>query len=81
MFCENGAEATEVDLHPHGLTIPADQLQADTPLTGLDLTGVQHSHTVDLSADDVNALLAGEEITVTSSFDAGHSHQVTVACA
>lgn len=78
-LCPNGAEATEVDDHPHGLTIPADQLQPGTPLMGLTMSG-GHPHTIDLTADDVDTLLGGQSVTVTSSFDSGHDHQVTIGC-
>lgn len=76
--CQRGAEATEVDLHPHGLSIAADQLQPGTPLMGLTMTG-NHPHTVDLTADEVDALLAGQPITV-NNVDAGHTHEITIGC-
>lgn len=78
LFCENGAEAIAVSGHPHGLSIPAGMLQPGTPLEGLNVTG-NHPHVVDLSADDVDALLAGQEIVVTN-VDNSHSHDITIAC-
>lgn len=81
-LCGDGATDIEIDVHGgHGITIAADQLQPGTPLTDLDITGASgHAHAIDLSADDVDALLAGEEVTVASTMGAGHIHQVTLGC-
>lgn len=78
LFCENGAEAIAVSGHPHGLSIPEGMLQPGTPLTGLNVTG-NHPHVLDLSADDVDALLAGQQIVV-NNVDDSHSHDITIAC-
>lgn len=80
-LCPNGAEATEVTNDhqvPHGLTIEAAQLQPGTALMGLVMTG-NHPHTIDLTADDVDTLLAGGTVTV-ANVDPGHSHDVTIGC-
>ena len=80
--CAAGVTDVAIDVHGgHGITIDADQLQPGTPLSDLDITGASgHSHAIDLSADDVDALLAGEEVTVSSTMAAGHIHQVTLGC-
>lgn len=64
------------------MTIPEGMLQPGTALDNVDIQGGSgHPHLIDLSGNDVDMLLAGGSVTVTSSFDAGHMHQVTVACA
>ncbi len=63
------------------MDIPAGMLQAGTPINNIDITGTSdHPHFINLSADDVDALLAGESVTVTSTMGAGHTHTVTVSC-
>ncbi|MBV1861367.1 MAG: hypothetical protein KUG77_23310 [Nannocystaceae bacterium] len=81
-LCGDGATDIEIDVHGgHGIMIAADQLQPGTALNDLDITGASgHAHAIDLSADDVDALLAGEEVTVSSTTGAGHIHQVTLGC-
>ncbi|MGH1345699.1 MAG: hypothetical protein ACRBN8_29310 [Nannocystales bacterium] len=77
---ENGATGAEFDLHDHTLEITADMLQADTALEGLAILGSGHPHSLDLTGAQVNALLAGESVTATTSFGSGHEHQVTLEC-
>ncbi len=81
-LCEGGAVATAFTGHAgHALTIDAGDLEPGTPLGGLNIQGGSgHPHTIDLSAADVDALLAGESVTVTSTFDANHTHDVTIEC-
>ena len=80
--CSGGATDTVITgNHGHAVVIAAGMLVAGTPLNDIDITGAgAHSHTIDLSADDVDALLAGESVTVTSSMDSMHTHMVTVSC-
>ena len=47
-----------------------------------DITGTStHPHTVTLTASHFAALQADQTVTVTSSTDDGHAHEVTVQCA
>ena len=67
---------------PHAVMIDAAMLTPGTALTGVDIQGDSgHPHTIDLTGDDVDMLLAGGTITVTSSFDNNHDHDVTIGCA
>jgi hypothetical protein len=44
----------------------------------LDISGsANHPHTVDLTAAQVAAIGDGQRVTVTSSIDSGHLHNVT----
>jgi hypothetical protein len=80
--CSGGAFDTAWTMdHGHTLSIDAKDLQAGTPVNGVLCTlANMHTHTVDLSGDDVDALLAGESIMVISSNDSGHMHTVTISC-
>lgn len=59
--------------HGHSLVLARGDLVAGQPIQ-LSMDG-GHSHTVDLTAADVDALLAGNTVTKVSS-DAGHTHSV-----
>jgi hypothetical protein len=76
-----GACATTIGTnHGHMMTVTKAQAQAGADKT-YDITGgANHSHTVDVSAGDFADLLDGTTLMVTSSFDAGHSHEVTIDC-
>jgi hypothetical protein len=80
--CSDGANDTLISgNHGHAVTIPAGMLQAGTPITGIDIGGASdHTHFIDLTADDVDALLAEESVTVTSTSANMHTHMVTVSC-
>ncbi len=63
--------------HGHTVVLTEAQLQAGAAVT-LDLTqGGGHTHTVALSADQVQAIEGGDTVSVTSSVNSGHSHNVT----
>jgi hypothetical protein len=65
--------------HGHKLTVTPADVAAGSP-KDYDIQGSSsHSHTVTLSADDF-AALASSSVTVTSSTDAGHSHEVEISC-
>lgn len=78
--CGRNGAGTQFDLHEHTLEISAEMLQPGTALEGLAVLGGGHPHTLDLTGEQVDALLAGESVTATSSFGSGHEHQVTVEC-
>lgn len=63
--------------HGHTVVLTAAQQQAGAAIT-LDLTkGGGHTHTVALSTDQVQAIAGGGTVSVTSSVDSSHSHNVT----
>lgn len=66
--------------HGHSLTISAAD-QAAGAAKSYDIKGgASHSHTVELDADDFAELKSGTSLIVTSSIDAGHSHDVEITC-
>lgn len=66
--------------HGHTMTVSNAEIMAGAAKT-YDIQGSSaHSHTVQLSADDFADLTAGSVFVVTSSEDAGHSHDVTITC-
>jgi hypothetical protein len=63
--------------HGHTVVLTVSQLEAGAAVT-LNLTiGDGHTHTVRLSADEVQNIASGGSVTNTSSTDSGHSHGVT----
>lgn len=67
--------------HGHELTIPRADLDAMTDRS-YNITGsANHPHMVTLTPTQLQALKAGQAVTVTSSTDASHDHAVTVSCA
>ena len=67
--------------HGHTLMVPAADVAAGTMQT-YDIQGTSpHPHTITLTATDFAMLQAGMPVTVDSSLDARHTHQVTVMCA
>ena len=66
--------------HGHELVVPVADVEIGQDKT-YDIQGTSaHPHTVTLSAADFSVLGTGATVTVTSSNDAGHTHQVTVSC-
>jgi hypothetical protein len=64
--------------HGHTVTLTASQLQAgeDVTLTMTPGGDDEHTHTVYLTADDLDKIASACSVTVTSSTDSGHSHEV-----
>lgn len=67
--------------HGHTLTIPRVDLDSPTAKTYNLTTGNSHIHTVTFSPTQLAAMKAGGSVTVTSSTDAGHDHNVTASVA
>ncbi len=66
--------------HGHELPIEAADLDSTTDKT-YDIQGsAPHAHMVTLTAAQLAELKAGQSVVVTSSVDAGHSHELTVTC-
>lgn len=66
--------------HGHTLTVSAADVQAGVQRTYSIQGRSGHPHTITLNSSDFAALAAGNAVTVSSSFDAGHTHQVVVTC-
>jgi hypothetical protein len=66
--------------HGHELNVSAADTTAATAKS-YDIQGSSdHSHTVDLDSEDFADLADGTILILTSSTDAGHSHEVTITC-
>lgn len=66
--------------HGHVLVIPEADLDATTART-YDIAGsAGHAHTVTFTPAQLAALKAGSTVTVTSSLNSGHSHEVGSSC-
>jgi hypothetical protein len=67
--------------HGHTLTIPAGDLDSATAMT-YDIRGTaNHSHSVTFTPAQLQALKAGQGVTVLSTTDSSHEHAVTATCA
>lgn len=67
--------------HAHDLTVSAEDVLAGEDLTYTTTNVNDHTHDVELTADDLAALAAGEEISTTTTIVNGHDHPVTIVCA
>ena len=66
--------------HAEGLVFPAADVIAGVEVT-YDITGAsQHPHTLTVGPEDFARLAAGEAVTIRSSFDNRHVHDVTLMC-
>lgn len=67
--------------HGHTATIPGADVAAGVEKT-YNIQGASgHPHTIVVTAAMFSMLKAGQSVTVTSSNDAAHTHNVTVTCA
>ena len=63
--------------HGHSAVITAARLSQGGALN-LDIQGIAtHTHKVDLSAGDMTAIAANQQVSRQSTTDSGHSHTVT----
>jgi hypothetical protein len=67
--------------HGHALTIPAADLDSATNQTYSILGTANHSHSVTFTPAQLQALKAGQSVTVQSTTDSFHEHAVTATCA
>jgi hypothetical protein len=66
--------------HGHQMTVSAADRTAAVDKT-YDIAGSSdHSHTVELTAQDFADLADGTILVLDSSTDAGHSHEITIEC-
>lgn len=82
---ENGTNTSvsSADNHTHNLTVPKEDVSAGASKT-YDLSlSADHIHQVTLSAANFQALKdsPNQSITLTSTLNSGHNHNVTVSCA
>jgi hypothetical protein len=67
--------------HGHVAAVPAADVAAGVEKT-YDIQGTSaHPHTIKVTAAMFAMLEAGQTVTVTSSNDAAHTHNVTITCA
>lgn len=67
--------------HGHALAIARADLDSTTARS-YNITGTaNHAHSVSFTPAQLQALKAGQSVTVTSSTDAAHEHAVTASCA
>jgi hypothetical protein len=64
--------------HGHAVTVTGAQIAAGSAIANIDIRGqATHPHTINMSAADFTNLKNRTAVTVTSSTDNNHSHQVT----
>ena len=80
MACSS-TNATIAANHGHTATVPGADVAAGVQKTYNIQGGSAHPHTIIVTAAMFTMLKAGQMVVVASSTDAGHSHNVTVACA
>jgi hypothetical protein len=77
-----GASGVEIsNNHGHALVVPVADLSATTDKTYTIVGTSNHDHTVRLTAAQFEVLRTGGSVTVTSSTEFSHGHQVTAGCA
>ncbi|MBD3419000.1 MAG: hypothetical protein GF398_02665 [Chitinivibrionales bacterium] len=73
----NAVEGAVSANHGHVVSITQQQLQAGQTVTLILTQGAGHTHTLTLSATQVQDIAAGTTVTETSSREQSHSHEVT----
>ena len=77
----NGTGVTIGTNHGHTLTVSKEDVNAAVAKTYSIQGSSGHDHMVTISADDFGKLKNKTAISVTSTNDAGHTHNVAVSCA
>lgn len=80
----NGTQIDIENVHTpnHTLLVSKDDINAGVTKTfTLENNGSGHIHTITLTAADFASLRTNTVVRLTSSTDAGHSHDVAVGCA
>lgn len=65
---------------PHALTMPPEDVMAAAAKTYDIMGAAAHTHSVDLTADQMAMLKAHGTVTVASTEGEGHTHMVTITC-
>lgn len=68
------------DNHGHSLSIPAADLDSTTEKTYAIKGSSPHSHSVTLTANHLAQLKGGQSVTVPSTTELAHAHDLTVRC-
>lgn len=77
----NGADSTITENHGHTLEVPAADVNAGVEKTyNIRGTG-DHDHMVTITAAQFTQLQGNNNVTVVSTLDDDHTHDVTVMCA
>ena len=79
-LCSANDPSTSISLnHGHSITIPIADINSETPgVYPLSIAG--HPHTLTLSSANITELKDNGSVVVESSFDSGHTHDVTITC-
>lgn len=82
---ENGTKTSvaTVQSHTHSLTVPKEDVSAAAEKTYNLSQSDNHNHQVTISATEFQTLKdsPNQSITITSTSQSGHTHNVTVSCA
>lgn len=78
--CPNGVGTTISVNHGHEIVVPRADVEAAVQAT-YNIQGTSpHPHTVVVTASDFQLLAQGQSVTIVSSNDAAHTHDVTLVC-
>lgn len=80
---QNGTNTSISANHGHNLTVSKEDVEAGSEKTYTlsEASTDSHVHQVTVSENNFSALKDNEEITISSTSDAGHIHSVTIRCA
>lgn len=80
---ENGTISSISANHGHNLTVSKADVEAgeEKTYTLSQASTDQHIHQVTISSTQFQSLKSNNQITASSTSDAGHTHNVTVSCA
>ena len=76
----NGTQVSISGDHAHDMQVPVADIQAGSPVT-YTLGGADHTHTCMVTTAQFGQLASNQSVMTRSSFDAGHSHPITIGCA
>lgn len=78
--CVGGVVSSISVNHGHELVLPEADIVAGVEKT-YDITGTSvHPHTIVVTAADFAMLQGNQSVTITSSNDSAHTHDVTISC-
>lgn len=79
---ENGAKHSSISLnHGHTLIIPKEDVVAGAAKSYVITGTATHAHEVQVTMDLFAKLKNNEQVSVLSSLNADHTHQITIKCA
>jgi len=78
---QNGTNVTIGTNHGHVLVVTSDEIGAAQQKSYSIQGTSNHDHTVTLTAEEYDTLLADRAVMTKSTFDADHDHTILVACA